>query len=63
MRRVTLASILVTTVLAILASTLDAAPWIETTLWGAALAAGTVALIAAYGVAITWARRRKRLWG
>lgn len=50
-------------VLAVLAGALDAAAWAETSLWLAALAAGTVALVAGYGVAITWSRRRKRLWG
>jgi hypothetical protein len=63
MTRATLVFVLASAVLAILASTLNTAAWLETTLWVAALAAGTVALIAAYGVAITWARRRKRLWG
>ncbi len=49
--------------LAVLAGTLDIDQWAQQTLWFAALAAGTFAIIAVYGVAITWARRRKRLWG
>ncbi|MCC7364082.1 MAG: hypothetical protein IT303_06890 [Dehalococcoidia bacterium] len=50
-------------VLAVLASTLDVAAWAENALWLAALGVGTLALLFAYGVAITWTRRRKRLWG
>jgi hypothetical protein len=49
--------------LAVLAGTLDIATWGETALWLAALLVGSLGLVSAYAVGITWARRRKRLWG
>jgi hypothetical protein len=49
--------------LAFAAAAVDGGSWAEDVLWVAALLAGSVALVAAYGAGITWARRRKRLWG
>jgi hypothetical protein len=49
--------------LAVLAGTLDGAHWAIQVLWLGALAFGTLAIVALYGVAISWARYRKRLWG
>ena len=48
---------------AVMASLLSVDGWAEATLWLTALTIGTIGLVLAYGVGITWARRRKRLWG
>jgi ABC-type transport system involved in cytochrome c biogenesis permease component len=61
--RATILFSLLAVALAIVASAADMDGAAETATWLAALAVGTLALLAAYGVAITWARRRKRLWG
>jgi hypothetical protein len=61
--RATIALSLIAVVLAIVAGVGDMGGAAKTATWLAALAVGTLALVAAYGVAITWARRRKRLWG
>lgn len=58
-----LVSLAIALVLATFASTLDVGGWFENLLWFAALLVGTLGLILAYGVGITWTRRRKRLWG
>jgi hypothetical protein len=53
----------VAVVLAVAAGVSTAGTTQAEALWAAAQATGAVALLALYGVAIDWARRRKRLWG
>lgn len=56
-------ALLVAVVFAILASADDSQRWTEAALWWASFASGTLALVLGYAIAITWTRRRKRLWG